>query len=101
MPYRVEYASTSRATCKGPQPCAGSKIEKGQLRLGTLTEIQGHHVRSFVYPLRTNNATKGMAWRHWGWYVLFTSTNHMKHYLTRFVEHEKRIGRCDARTRRV
>jgi len=51
MPYRVEYASTSRATCKGPQPCAGSKIEKGQLRLGTLTEIQGHHVRSFVYPL--------------------------------------------------
>ena len=30
---------------QGPQPCAGTKIEKGELRLGTLTEIQGHHVR--------------------------------------------------------
>lgn len=44
MPYRVEYASTGRATCKGPKPCSGSKIEKNELRLGSLTEIQGHTV---------------------------------------------------------
>ncbi|WFD21342.1 4-carboxymuconolactone decarboxylase [Malassezia caprae] len=54
MPYRVEYASTGRATCKGPKPCSGTKIEKNELRLGSLTEIQGH---------------TAMAWRHWGWYV--------------------------------
>ncbi|WFD48740.1 4-carboxymuconolactone decarboxylase [Malassezia furfur] len=51
MPYRIEYASTGRASCHGPQPCAGTKIEKGQLRLGVLTEIQGH---------------TSMIWRHWG-----------------------------------
>ncbi|WFD32722.1 4-carboxymuconolactone decarboxylase [Malassezia sp. CBS 17886] len=44
MPYRLEYASTGRAGCHGPKPCAGTKIEKGMLRLGALTEIQGHHV---------------------------------------------------------
>ncbi|WFC96263.1 4-carboxymuconolactone decarboxylase [Malassezia brasiliensis] len=51
MPYRIEYASTGRASCHGPQPCAGTKIEKGKLRLGVLTEIQGH---------------TSMIWRHWG-----------------------------------
>lgn len=51
MPYRIEYASTGRASCHGPKPCAGSKIEKGQVRLGTLTEIQGHSVRTFTHAV--------------------------------------------------
>ncbi|WFD34160.1 hypothetical protein MCUN1_000996 [Malassezia cuniculi] len=51
MPYRVEYASSARAKCKGPQPCNGSKIEKGALRLGSVVD--------------TGSFTS-MAWRHWG-----------------------------------
>ncbi|SPO21660.1 uncharacterized protein UTRI_01144_B [Ustilago trichophora] len=47
MPYRLEYATSSRAGCKGPKPCLGTKILKGELRLGTLVEIQGS--QSFSY----------------------------------------------------
>lgn len=47
MPYRIEYAGTGRAGCKGPQPCSGTKIGKGELRLGSLTEINGHSVREY------------------------------------------------------
>ncbi|KAK0543521.1 hypothetical protein OC846_006388 [Tilletia horrida] len=55
MAYRVEYASTGRSGCKGPKACkeAGesNKIAKGELRLGSVAEIQGH--TSFF-------------WRHYG-----------------------------------
>ncbi|OCH87137.1 zf-PARP-domain-containing protein [Obba rivulosa] len=49
--YRLEYASSNRAKCKGPKPCAGTTIDKGELRLGTLVDIKG-------------NTT--FQWRHWG-----------------------------------
>lgn len=51
MPYHVGYATSSRAACKGPKPCNGTKILKGELRLGTLVEIQG---------------SQTFQWRHWG-----------------------------------
>lgn len=39
MPYRVEYASSSRAGCNGPLPCGSDvKIKKGEVRLGVLVE---------------------------------------------------------------
>ncbi|TFK97941.1 hypothetical protein BDV98DRAFT_613935 [Pterulicium gracile] len=49
--YRLEYASTARAKCKGPKPCSGAPILKGALRMGTLVEIAGH---------------SSFQWRHWG-----------------------------------
>ncbi|PWN49636.1 zf-PARP-domain-containing protein [Violaceomyces palustris] len=51
MPYRIEYAPSNRSACKGAIPCKGTKINKGELRLGTLAEIAGN--QSFF-------------WRHWG-----------------------------------
>ncbi len=51
MPYRLEYSPNNRAGCKGPKPCAGTKIKKGELRLGTLVEIQGN---------------QSFHWKHWG-----------------------------------
>lgn len=51
MPYRLEYAGSNRAGCKGQRPCTGTKILKGELRLGTLVEIQG---------------SQSFQWRHWG-----------------------------------
>ncbi|KAF8886158.1 hypothetical protein BD779DRAFT_1407656, partial [Infundibulicybe gibba] len=49
--YRLEYASSARAKCKGPKPCAGTPIEKGQLRLGSVVDFRGN---------------TSFAWRHWG-----------------------------------
>ncbi|KZP25671.1 zf-PARP-domain-containing protein [Athelia psychrophila] len=49
--YRLEYASTGRAKCKGPKPCAGTPIAKGAVRLGSLVDMAGH---------------TSFAWRHWG-----------------------------------
>ncbi|KAJ3992258.1 zf-PARP-domain-containing protein [Lentinula boryana] len=49
--YRLEYASSSRAKCKGPKPCAGSTLPKGCLRFGSTVEFQGK---------------QSFAWRHWG-----------------------------------
>lgn len=49
--YRLEYASSARAKCKGPKPCAGNAIGKGELRVGSLVDFRG----------KTN-----FAWRHWG-----------------------------------
>ncbi|KAF9076579.1 hypothetical protein BDP27DRAFT_1210113 [Rhodocollybia butyracea] len=49
--YRLEYASTSRAKCKGPKPCSGSPLAKGTLRLGSTVDFQGK---------------TSFAWRHWG-----------------------------------
>ncbi|KAK0192287.1 hypothetical protein F5146DRAFT_497082 [Armillaria mellea] len=49
--YRLEYASSNRAKCKGPKPCAGSVISKGTMRFGTTVEFQGK---------------QSFAWRHWG-----------------------------------
>ncbi|KAE9404479.1 zf-PARP-domain-containing protein [Gymnopus androsaceus JB14] len=49
--YRLEYASTSRAKCKGPKPCGGTIIPKGGLRLGSTVDFNGK---------------QSFAWRHWG-----------------------------------
>ncbi|PPQ70814.1 hypothetical protein CVT26_014058 [Gymnopilus dilepis] len=49
--YRLEYAPSARAKCKGPKPCSGTAIGKGDLRFGTLIDMRG--AQSFV-------------WRHWG-----------------------------------
>ncbi|KAF9788554.1 hypothetical protein BJ322DRAFT_643949 [Thelephora terrestris] len=49
--YRVEYAASARAKCKGPKPCAGTTLAKGDLRFGSLVDFKG----------RTS-----FAWRHWG-----------------------------------
>ncbi|KXN91805.1 PARP-type zinc finger-containing protein C2A9.07c [Leucoagaricus sp. SymC.cos] len=49
--YRLEYASSNRAKCKGPKPCSGTTINKGDLRFGTLVEVRGN---------------QSFAWRHWG-----------------------------------
>ncbi|KAJ7367800.1 hypothetical protein DFH08DRAFT_5992 [Mycena albidolilacea] len=39
--YRLEYAVSGRAKCKGAKPCNGTTIGKGELRLGTLVEVMG------------------------------------------------------------
>ncbi|KAH7918254.1 zf-PARP-domain-containing protein [Leucogyrophana mollusca] len=49
--YRLEYASSARAKCKGPKPCAGTPIPKGGLRLGSVVDFRGN---------------TSYAWRHWG-----------------------------------
>ncbi|EIW77057.1 zf-PARP-domain-containing protein [Coniophora puteana RWD-64-598 SS2] len=49
--YRLEYASSARAKCKGPKPCAGNTIGKGELRLGSIVDFRGN---------------TSFAWRHWG-----------------------------------
>lgn len=49
--YRLEYATSARAKCKGAKPCAGTPIPKGTLRMGSVVDIRGN----------TN-----FAWRHWG-----------------------------------
>ncbi|TFK41503.1 poly polymerase and DNA-ligase Zn-finger region-domain-containing protein [Crucibulum laeve] len=49
--YRLEYATSARAKCKGPAPCKGTTIQKGEFRVGTLVDFRGN--TSFAY-------------RHWG-----------------------------------
>ncbi|KIK65652.1 hypothetical protein GYMLUDRAFT_159512 [Collybiopsis luxurians FD-317 M1] len=49
--YRLEYASSNRAKCKGPKPCNGNTLPKGGLRFGSTVEFQGK---------------QSFAWRHWG-----------------------------------
>ncbi|KZT52628.1 zf-PARP-domain-containing protein [Calocera cornea HHB12733] len=49
--YRIEYAASARAKCKGPKPCSGTPIAKGLMRIGTLVDIQGH---------------QAFQWRHFG-----------------------------------
>lgn len=49
--YRVEYASSARSKCKGPKPCSGTAILKGEMRLGSVIDVRG--ATSYV-------------WRHWG-----------------------------------
>jgi len=49
--YRLEYASSARAKCKGPKPCAGTAIGKGELRVGSLVDFKGN---------------TSFSWRHWG-----------------------------------
>ncbi|KAI5116155.1 hypothetical protein M0805_008426 [Coniferiporia weirii] len=49
--YRLEISGTGRAKCKGPKPCSGTQISKGELRFGTIVDMKGN--TSFV-------------WRHWG-----------------------------------
>ncbi|KAL9936594.1 hypothetical protein V8E36_004662 [Tilletia maclaganii] len=55
MAYRIEYAASGRAGCKGPKVCKDSgeanKIPKGALRLGTVVEFNGN---------------TSFQWRHWG-----------------------------------
>ena len=71
MPYRLEYARTGRSKCHGPQPCAGSLIAKGALRLGSVVELQGNTVRRRRSAAFLTRQT--MLWRHWGWYVAVES----------------------------
>ncbi|KAF9057231.1 hypothetical protein BJ165DRAFT_1419306 [Panaeolus papilionaceus] len=49
--YRLEYAPSPRAKCKGSKPCNGTPIDKGELRLGTLIDMRG---------------IPAFQWRHWG-----------------------------------
>ncbi|KAJ6516401.1 hypothetical protein C8R45DRAFT_243431 [Mycena sanguinolenta] len=49
--YRLEYASSGRAGCKGGKPCKGTHIAKGSLRFGSIVDFQGK---------------TSFAWRHWG-----------------------------------
>ncbi|OCF32768.1 hypothetical protein I316_05403 [Kwoniella heveanensis BCC8398] len=49
--YRLEVAPTARSQCNGPKPCKGTKIGKGELRLGVWVEVMG------------NGSFK---WKHWG-----------------------------------
>ncbi|PVF99077.1 hypothetical protein CPB86DRAFT_784078 [Serendipita vermifera] len=50
----IEYSPSSRAACRGPRPCSGTKIEKGALRLGEPTENMW------------SNDTISYQYRHWG-----------------------------------
>lgn len=52
--YKIEYSPSSRAACRGPKPCYGTKIEKGSLRFGELSE----NVFDEDHPV--------WKWRHWG-----------------------------------
>ncbi|KAH8070036.1 hypothetical protein BXZ70DRAFT_903063, partial [Cristinia sonorae] len=49
--YRIEYAITGRAKCKGPKPCQGISHQKGQPHVGPHVGFQGN---------------PSFAWRHWG-----------------------------------
>ncbi|KAJ6616425.1 hypothetical protein B0H10DRAFT_1696163, partial [Mycena sp. CBHHK59/15] len=52
--YRLEYASSNRAKCKGSFSCilrVGTVITKGELRFGSIVDFQGK---------------TSFAWRHWG-----------------------------------
>ncbi|KAJ7698678.1 hypothetical protein B0H17DRAFT_836294, partial [Mycena rosella] len=49
--YRLEYAASNRAKCKGGKPCQGTTITKGELRFGSVVDYQGN---------------TSFAWRHWG-----------------------------------
>ncbi|KDQ31157.1 hypothetical protein PLEOSDRAFT_1054254, partial [Pleurotus ostreatus PC15] len=49
--YRLEYATSARAKCKGGKPCQGTPIAKGELRFGSVVDFQGN---------------TSFAWRHWG-----------------------------------
>ncbi|KAI0251934.1 hypothetical protein BJV78DRAFT_1207868 [Lactifluus subvellereus] len=49
--YRLEYAKTNRAKCKGPKPCSGTVLEKGVLKLGSVVDFRGN---------------SAFSWRHWG-----------------------------------
>jgi len=60
MPYRIEYAKSGRAACKGPKACKDSgedsKMEKGSLRLGSVTKMPG----------ADGDSHDTAFWRHWG-----------------------------------
>lgn len=47
----VRHVKYSRADAAGKKPCKGTKIAKGEARLGVWVEIQGHG---------------SFKWRHWG-----------------------------------
>lgn len=49
--YRLEYASSARSKCKGPKPCVGNPIAKGELRVGSVVDFRGN---------------TSYSWRHWG-----------------------------------
>ena len=50
MPYRVEISTTARAVCKSTE-CKkeGIKIQKGELRFGTLVTIRDHTSWSYKH----------------------------------------------------
>ncbi|KAM0756158.1 zf-PARP-domain-containing protein [Meredithblackwellia eburnea MCA 4105] len=47
--YRLEYSKSARAACKGKKPCNGTKIEKGQLRFGTVVDMSTSHLTRRQY----------------------------------------------------
>ncbi|KAH7103764.1 Cullin binding-domain-containing protein [Auriculariales sp. MPI-PUGE-AT-0066] len=58
--YRVEYAKSARAGCKGPKPCLGTKIGKDELRFGTLVTLKEQTT---------------WTWKHWGCVTARVLTN--------------------------
>ncbi|KAH7088667.1 hypothetical protein BKA62DRAFT_627225 [Auriculariales sp. MPI-PUGE-AT-0066] len=67
LDYRVEYAVTGRACCKGPKPCNGTPVRSGTLRFGVMVTIY----------FDTN-----WHWKHWGC-VTKRVINNMKKVLQR------------------
>ncbi|KAL4246389.1 hypothetical protein ABKN59_009156 [Abortiporus biennis] len=49
--YRFEYSPNNRAKCKGPKPCNGTTLVKGEIRVGSVVDFKGH---------------TSLSWRHWG-----------------------------------
>ncbi|KAH9816217.1 hypothetical protein DFH28DRAFT_219246 [Melampsora americana] len=49
--YRIEYSPNARAQCNGKKPCKGTKIPKGEIRVGAWVVFREHG---------------SFKWRHWG-----------------------------------
>ncbi|KAI0341288.1 zf-PARP-domain-containing protein [Trametopsis cervina] len=63
--YRLEYANSARAKCKGPKPCNGTPIGKDELRFGSTVDFKGN---------------TSFAWRHWGCVTAKIITNMKKSF---------------------
>ncbi|ORY80258.1 poly polymerase and DNA-ligase Zn-finger region-domain-containing protein [Leucosporidium creatinivorum] len=47
--YKIEYSPSGRAVCNGRQPCKGTKIAKGELRLGVWVDFGSEYGGSFKF----------------------------------------------------
>jgi len=45
--YKIDYSPSNRAACKGPAPCKGTKLAKGELRFGTVVDFKGNKTMSY------------------------------------------------------
>jgi len=63
--YKLEYCPNNRAACKGPAPCKGTKLNKGEIRFGTVVDFRGN---------------KSMSYRHYGCITAKVWTNLKKAY---------------------